>query len=201
MAGTWRAPARRCQNVSVPDGSCAELRLRTRRPHIASVSQTSINPTFPVFRTFRTPHIRTRSSFLNSDYFYMKIMMKKNTTRNEGLKGAFVAAHMCGVRNVRNYANPHKSLVSSLFYVCGGRVRRHSSAHDTAIPPHACQISGLGKKSRFFFLHDCPLSAIHRHARRCERRARFHRADPVGWNSFISSRSSRPLFQKRRKGR
>lgn len=36
---------------------------------------------------------------------------------------------MCGVRNVRNYASPHKSLVSSLFYVCGCRVRRHSSAH------------------------------------------------------------------------
>lgn len=151
MACIGRAPSKRCQNVSVQDGACAELCLRTRHPHIASMSQTRINTTFPYFRTFRTPHTRARSSFLSPDYIYMKIMMKKNTTRNEGLKGAFVVAHMCGVRNVRNYANPRKTYACALLTVCGFRVRTLKSAHDTAaIHPHACQISGLGKKPAFF---------------------------------------------------
>ena len=54
MAGTGLAPSKRCQNVSVPDGACADAWFRTRRPHIASMSQTSVKPTFPDFRTFRT---------------------------------------------------------------------------------------------------------------------------------------------------
>ena len=105
------------------------------------MSQNSVKPTFPdfrTFRTFRTPHTRARSSFLNPGYVYIKIMMKKNTTRKEGLRGVFVRAHMCGVRNVRKSVNPHKTFVSSLFYVCGGRVRRNSSAHDTRRNPSPC---------------------------------------------------------------
>lgn len=150
MAGTGRAPSKRCQNVSVPDGACAELCLRTRSPHIASMSQKRINPTFPDFRTFRT---RTRSSFLNPDYIYIKITMKKNTTRKEGPRGAFVRAHVRNVRNVRKSANPHKTFVSSLFYVCGCRVRRHSSAHDTRRNPAPClpDFRPRKKKGPLFF--------------------------------------------------
>lgn len=160
------------------------------------MSQNSVKPTFPDFRTFRTPHTRTRASSLNPAYIYMEIMMKKNTTRNEGLKGAFVGAHMCGVRNVRAPANPRKAYVCALLAVCGCRVRTQRSAHTTR-PPQSCPrpaIFPASEKGLLFCLHDCQLGAIHTHARRCERRARFHRADPVGWHSFISSRVSRPLF-------
>ena len=155
MACTGRAPSKRCQNVSVPDGACAELSLRTRRPHIDSMSQNSVKPTFPDFRTFRTPHTRTRSSFLNPAYIYMEIMMKKNTTRKEGLRGGFVRAHMCGVRNVRKSANPRKTYACALLTVCGGRVRTQRPAHTPSPWPSPCPPYFRPRKKGIFFLLAC----------------------------------------------
>ena len=135
----WASQSSRRTTPALRTGACAELCLRTYPPHSAGMPQARVKPTFHDFRTFRTPHTRTSSSFLIPEYIYMKIMMKKNTTRNEGLKGAFVGAHMCGVRNVRNSANPRKAYVCALLTVCGGRVRTQRSAHTPSPPPNPPQ--------------------------------------------------------------
>lgn len=138
MACTGRAPSKLCQNVSVPDGACADFSVRTRPPHIASMSQACINPTFPDFRTFRTPHTRARSSSLNPDYIYMKRMMKKKIPRVRKALEAVSCVRTCAVcgmcgssQTSINPSFPRSFMCAEV--VCGGLVP-HTAPKSRSMP-------------------------------------------------------------------